>query len=411
MRQAPLLGERRELEVESDLPLRGIKVLDLGHAILGPTCGLILADMGADVVKVERAPEGDDTRRLRGFGVGFFHYFNRNKRSLALDLKQEEGKEVLRRLIQRADVLLENFGPGTMDRLGFPYETCAEINPGLIYCTLKGFMPGPYEKRPSLDNLVQMMGGLAYMTGPKGRPLRAGTSVIDIVGGMFGAMGIITALYERTRTGKGQLVRATLFEATAFLVGQHMAMAAITGQAPPPMPEGQMPWGIYDLFDSRDGEMIFLGITSDQQWERFCEVFGLKDLAGDQRLRTNNDRVRERAWLIPRLKEEVSRLSTSEIVERSEKASIPYAPILRPDQLLEDPQLLKGGGLVETVLPSGKKARLPKLPLRLDDYDFGLRREPPGVGEHSREVLEEAGFSQEEIESLLGKKVVTCSPR
>ncbi|MGQ9858568.1 MAG: CaiB/BaiF CoA transferase family protein [Thermodesulfobacteriota bacterium] len=393
--------------MESDLPLRGIKVLDLGHAILGPTCGLILADMGADVIKVERAPEGDDTRRLKGFGVGFFHYFNRNKRSLALDLKQQEGKEVLERLIKKADVLLENFGPGTIDRLGFSYERCAQLNPRLIYCTLKGFMPGPYEKRPSLDNLVQMMGGLAYMTGPRGRPLRAGTSVIDIVGGMFGAMGIITALYERTRTGRGQFVRATLFEATAFLVGQHMAMAAITGEVPPPMPEGQMPWGIYDLFDTQDGEMIFLGVTSDQQWERFCEVFGLQDLACDERLRTNNDRVKERSWLIPRLKEEISRLSISEIVQRSEKASIPYAPIRRPDQLLEDPQLLEGGGLVQTVLPSGKKARLPKLPLRMDDYDFGLRREPPRVGEHTREILQEAGFSNEEIERLLEKKVVS----
>lgn len=392
--------------MESDLPLRGVKVLDLGHAILGPTCGLILADMGADVVKVERAPEGDDTRRLKGFGVGFFHYFNRNKRSLALDLKREEGKEVLRRLIAGADVLCENFGPGTMERLGFSYEVCSAINPRLIYCTLKGFMPGPYEKRPSLDNLVQMMGGLAYMTGPRGRPLRAGTSVIDMVGGMFGAMGIIAALYERTRTGKGQLVRATLFEATAFLVGQHMAMAAITGEPPPPMPEGQMPWGIYDLFNTRDGEMIFVGVTSDQQWERFCEVFGLPDLAADQRLRTNNDRVRERSWLIPRLQQALRELTSAEIVERSERASIPYAPIVRPDQLLEDPQLLQGGGLVETVLPSGKSTRLPKLPLRMGDYDFGLRREPPAVGEHTVEVLQEAGFSGDEIETLIQKGVV-----
>ena len=396
------------MEVESDLPLRGIKVIDMGHAILGPTCGLILADMGADVIKVEKAPDGDDTRRLRGFGVGFFHYFNRNKRSLAVDLKREEGKEILRRLIARADVLCENFGPGTMERLGFGYDDCARINPRLIYCTLKGFMPGPYEKRPSLDHLVQMMGGLAYMTGPRGRPLRAGTSVIDIVGGMFGAMGIITALYERMLTGKGQLVRATLFEATAFLVGQHMAMAAITGEPPPPMPEGEMPWGIYDLFDTRDGEMVFVGVTSDQQWQRFCEVFGLKDLLEDPRLSTNNDRVRERPWLIPRLKETLGSLTKEEIMRRSEKASIPYAPIGRPDQLLDDPHLIQGGGLVETTLPTGKKARLPKLPLRMDDHDFGLRREPPGIGEHTVEVLEELGFTAEEIDDLLSKGVVAC---
>lgn len=394
--------------MESDLPLKGIRVLDLGHAILGPTCGLILADLGADVIKVERAPDGDETRRLRGFGVGFFHYFNRNKRSIAVDLKKEEGKEILRRLISLSDVLCENFGPGTMERLGFGYEECSRINPRLIYCTLKGFMPGPYEHRPSLDHLVQMMGGLAYMTGPRGRPLRAGTSVVDIVGGMFGAMGIITALYERARTGKGQLVRATLFEATAFLVGQHMAMAAITGEPPPPMPEGEMPWGIYDLFDTKDGEMIFIGVTSDQQWQRFCEAFGLGDLLNDPRLKTNNDRVRERQWMIPRIREVMGRFTKSEIMKRTEAASIPYAPIVRPDQLLEDPQLIQGGGVVETVLPSGKRARLPKIPLRMDDHDFGLRMEPPQVGQHSREVLREVGFSYEEIEGFIQKGVVVC---
>jgi len=270
------------MEVESDLPLRGIRVIDMGHAILGPTCGLILADMGADVIKVEKAPDGDDTRRLRGFGVGFFHYFNRNKRSLAVDLKREEGKEILRRLIAKADVLCENFGPGTMERLGFGYDDCARINPTLIYCTLKGFMPGPYEKRPSLDHLVQMMGGLAYMTGPRGRPLRAGTSVIDIVGGMFGAMGIITALYERMRTGKGQLVRATLFEATAFLVGQHMAMAAIQENPLHPCPRARC-LGAYMTF-------------STQGTERWCSSASRAISSGSASVRCSASRI---SWRTP----------------------------------------------------------------------------------------------------------------
>ena len=260
------------------LPLSGIRALELGHAILGPSCGQILADMGAEVIRIERAPDGDYTRNLPGFGVGFHQYFNRNKKSLVLDLKSDQGKELLKKLIAAVDVMFDNFGPGAVDRLGFGYDACSAINPGLIYCSLKGFMPGPYENRPSLDNLVQMMGGLAYMTGPAGRPLRAGTSVIDIMGGTFGALGIITALYERRKTGKGQLVRATLYEAAAYLVGQHMAMAAFTGEPPPPMPEGEMPWGVYDLFNTKEGDMIFIGMTSDFHWQRFCKVFDLEDL-------------------------------------------------------------------------------------------------------------------------------------
>jgi crotonobetainyl-CoA:carnitine CoA-transferase CaiB-like acyl-CoA transferase len=393
------------------LPLSGVRVVELGHFVLGPTCGLVLADLGAEVIKIERAPEGDETRRLQGMGVGFFHYFNRNKLSLTLDLKGEEGKGILRRLIAASDVLCENFGPGAMARLGFGYEACAKLNPRLIYCALKGFMPGPYENRLSLDHLVQMMGGLAYMTGPQGRPLRAGASVIDIMGGVYGALGIITALYERTRTGRGQLVRATLFEAVAFLMGQHMAMIAFTGEPAPPMPEGVMPWGVYDLFATRDGEMIFIGITGDQQWERFCQGFGLDDLLADERLNSNNKRIQERAWFIPRIQEAVAREPMERVVALCDASSVPYAPIARPDQLFEDPQLNQGGGLVETVLPDGRKTKLPKQPLRLGDRDLGLRREPPRMGEGSRGILQSIGFTGEEIQGFLDRRVVAVDSR
>jgi len=246
------------------LPLAGIRVLELGHTVMGPTCGMVLADLGADVFKVERTGKGDDTRWLKGFGSGFFTNFNRNKKSLAIDLKSDKGKELFLKLVGHVDVLIENFGPGTVDRLGIGYAACKKINPGLIYCALKGFMPGPYEKRPALDEVVQMMGGLAYMTGPSGRPLRAGASVTDIMGGSYGAIGILAALYQRQFTGKGQLVQATLFESVAFMVGQHMAIAAITGEPPPPMPERGRAWSIYDLFATADGQQVFVGITSER---------------------------------------------------------------------------------------------------------------------------------------------------
>ena len=391
---------------EIALPLSGIRVLELGHAILGPSCGQILADMGAEVIRIERAPEGDYTRNLPGFGVGFHQYFNRNKKSLVLDLKSDRGKELLKKLIAAVDVMFDNFGPGAVDRLGFGYDACSAINPGLIYCSLKGFMPGPYENRPSLDNLVQMMGGLAYMTGPAGRPLRAGTSVIDIMGGTFGALGIITALYERQKTGKGQLVRATLYEATAYLVGQHMAMAAFTGEPPPPMPEGEMPWGVYDLFNTKEGDMIFIGMTSDFHWQRFCQVFDLEDLFADERLKTNNSRCTEREWLIPKLAEMFAQMSTDAVLKKCEEAVIPFAPIRRPDELFDDPHLNESGGLVETVLPSGEKAKLPKIPVRMGAYDFGLRSEPPKPGEGTHEVLQSIGLGEADIEDLIQKGIV-----
>ena len=388
-------------ETRLPLPFDKLRVLELGHAILGPCCGQILADMGAEVIRIERAPDGDSTRTLPGLGAGFFHFFNRNKKSLVLDLKSEAGKDVLRKLIASADVMFDNFAPGAVDRLGFSYEACATINPRLIYCALKGFMPGPYEHRPSLDNLVQMMGGLAYMTGPSGKPLRAGASVVDIMGGTYGALGIITALYEREKTGRGQLVRAALFESAVYLVAQHMAWTAVTGQPAPPMPEAEMPWSVYDLFETRDGETIFIGMTSDFHWQRFCEVFDQPELFDDERLQTNTSRCAERAWVIPRLADVFKVLSTAQVVERCEKARIPFAPVRRPDELFEDPHLNQSGGLVETVLPDGRKTKLPKLPVRVGEYDFGLRSEPPRPGEGTRETLQSIGYSDADVRNLM----------
>jgi len=389
------------MTAEGRLPLEGIRVLELGHTVMGPTAGLVLADMGADVYKVERTGKGDDTRWLKGFGAGFFTYFNRNKKSLALDLKSDQGKELLLKLIEKADVLIENYGPETVERLGLGYEACRARNPRLIYCSLKGFMPGPYEKRPALDEVVQMMGGLAYMTGPSGRPLRAGASVTDILGGSFGAIGILAALYQRQFTGRGQLVQATLFESVAFLVGQHMAIAAVTGQAPPPMPDRGRTWSIYDLFKTADGELVFIGVTSDRHWQRMCAAFGFADWAGDQRLATNQERIDQRDWFLPELQKRMARLKKSELMTLAEKAGIPFAPVARPQDLFEDPQLNQSGSLASTKLPGGGAAKLPKIPLRMAHSPFDLRLDPPAIGEGSRELYKACGFTEEEIRQLV----------
>ena len=394
------------MPTNNSLPLKGIKVLELGHTVMGPTCGLILADLGADVYKVERTGKGDDTRWLKGFGSGFFTCFNRNKRSLSIDLKSSRGKELLHKLVTKADVLIENFGPGTVERLGVGYDVCKEINPRLIYCSLKGFMPGPYENRPALDEVVQMMGGLAYMTGPAGRPLRAGASITDILGGSYGAIGIITALYERQQTGRGQLVQATLYESVAFLVSQHMAVTAVTGESPPPMPERGRAWSVYDLFTTADNEQVFIGVTSDRHWQRMCKIFAFSDWEENDELATNQGRIEAREWFLPELSKRLGSLQKVQLMSLAEQAGIPFAPVNKPDDLVEDMQMNESGSLTEVRTPKGNLTKLPKIPLRMDGKTFELRMHPPKIGEGSRAVYRELGFSDSDIESLLEEEII-----
>ena len=332
------------------LPLKDITVLEFTHAVMGPTTGLLLADMGADVIHIEPTG-GDETRRLKGFGTGYFPFYNRNKKSLAIDIKTEEGQNIIYQLVKKADVVVENFGPGTMDRLGFDYHTLQAINPALIYCSLKGFASGPYEKRHAMDEVVQMMGGLAYMTGRPGDPLRAGTSVVDITGGMFGYTGILLALYEREKTGKGKQVKASLFETTAFLMGQHMAYAAITKAPVPPMPARVSAWSVYKIFNTKDNDQIFIGIISEKHWQRFCEVFEWNDWTTEERLATNNLRIDNRDWFLPELDKRAAAFTKAELIARCESAAIPFAPIAKPEDLFDDVQLNEGGSLLSTILP------------------------------------------------------------
>jgi len=380
------------------------------HMVMGPTAGLVLADLGADVIKVEPPPEGDNTRRLTGSGTGFFAAFQRNRRSLCVDVKAPEGLALVRRLLAGADVLIENFRPGALAKLGLDPAALRAATPRLVTCSCKGFLPGPYEQRTALDEVVQMMGGLAYMTGLPGRPLRAGSSVNDIMGGMFAAIGVLAALREREATGVGRHVESGLFETTALLMAQHMAQTAITGEEPLPMSIRRPAWPVYDIFDTADGEQLFVAAVTDGQWQEFCRAFGLAALLDDPELATRAGRVMARDRTIPLIAAALKRLTRAELVARCEALGLSYAPIGRPRDLLTDPHLSASGGLVPMTLPDGRQVALPALPVALDGQRPGLRHDLARVGQHSAEVAREAGLSEAEVAELVARGVLRVLP-
>jgi crotonobetainyl-CoA:carnitine CoA-transferase CaiB-like acyl-CoA transferase len=389
----------------SGLPLDGVRVLEFGHTVMGPSSSMVLADLGADVIKVE-PPEGDRTRANVGFGSALFPVFNRNKRSISIDLKSEAGRAVIDKVIAGADALIENFAPGTMDRLGLGYEEMSKSHPRLIYCSLKGFLSGPYEQRAALDEIVQFMGGLAYMTGPSGMPLRAGSSVVDIMGGMFGALGIVAALRERERTGKGQLVESSLFESTAFLVAQHMGQEALTGKAPPPMPEKASSWAVYDPFKTSDGKTVFVGLTSDNHWRAFCTEFGVEEMLADPALKSNPLRARARDKIMPVVTAKFSAETFESLCAKLERLKIPFGPLAKPGDLFDDRHLNEGGRMLDVLLPTGKRAKLPGIPLDMGGRKPRVRRQPPEMGADTRAVLAEAGYTEAQISRLVEDRVV-----
>ena len=391
-----------------ELPLAGVRVVEFSHVVMGPTCGLILADLGADVVKVEPIG-GDKTRYLGSAGAGLFTTYSRNKRSLAADVRTPDGLAFVRRLIARADVLIENFRPGAFDAVGLDYDSLSAETPRLIYCSLKGFLSGPYEHRVALDEVVQMMGGLAYMTGPPGQPLRVGASVNDIMGAVFAVAGVVSALYERERTGRGRLVKAGLFENNAFLVAQHMARFAITGDASLPMPVREFGWAVYDVFGTSDDERVFVAVVTDTQWRTFCDAFDLAELAAMEALATNQLRVEAREWLIPELARILSRRTLAEICDICEAAGVGFAPIRRPDELFDDPHLSRPEARVDVALEDGTVTWLPGLPIELDSRRLRGGRNPPRLGEHTVEVAEELGYSSQEIRKLIDAGVLAMA--
>ena len=380
-------------------PLAGIKVAEFTHMVMGPTAGLLLADLGAEVIKIEPL-KGDNTRRLKGSGGGYFAMYNRNKSSLCLDLKSAEGIAAARDIVTASDILIENFRPGAMDKLGLGYEALRALNPGLIYLSLKGFLSGPYEHRTALDGVAQMMRGLAHMTGLPDKPMRAGSSVIDISGGMFGVIGVLAALQERHHTGKGRHVCSSLFETTAFMVGQHIAQQGVLGEEPPPMSVRRSAWSVYDIFDSGDGGRVFVGVVSDSLWQRFCEEFGFHDWAADSGLDHNNERVQHRDTLIPGIQELFQSMSKEELMTRLDRAGVPFAPINKPIDLVDDPHL-NAGGLLDVTLSNGESIQLPALPVELDGQKAGLHKPLPDLGQGSRAHLEALGLAPERIDQLV----------
>ena len=403
------------LSPEQSLPLAGVRVVEFTHMVMGPTCGMILADLGADVIKVEPL-SGDSTRKLLGSGAGFFGTFNRNKKSLAVDVKHPRGQEIVLKLVASADVFSENFKSGTMEALGLGYQDLSRLNPGLVYVSHKGFLPGPYDHRTALDEVVQMMGGLAYMTGPEGRPLRAGTSVNDIMGGMFGAIGVLAALAQRHKTGRGQEVHSALFENNVMLMAQHMMQFAVTGKAASPMPSRISAWAVYDVFTVKDGEQIFLAAVSDTQWHLMCDEFHFDDLKGDARLATNNDRVRAREWMMPLLRERFALHTAHELSTRFETIGLPYAPITKPQDLFNDEHLLVTGGLAPVSIPADAsgagqdvETRTALLPLSMNGQRLPLRAAPPRLGQDTQALMQELGYSATEIAHLLDSGVVKAT--
>jgi crotonobetainyl-CoA:carnitine CoA-transferase CaiB-like acyl-CoA transferase len=380
-------------------PLAGLRVVEFSQMVMGPACGLILADLGADVVKVE-PPKGDRTRTFKGPAAGFFATYCRNKRSVAIDTTASQGQEVARRLIEKSDVLIENFRPGLLKRTGLDYDSVASFAPHVIYCSLKGYLPGPYENRLALDEVVQMMGGLAYMTGLPDRPMRAGASVNDIMGGMFGVIAIQAALAERQRTGRGRHIQSALYENNVFLMAQAMMYETVTGQPSIPYSVKDSPWPVYDLFDTRDGSKLFVTIVGEEQWQAFCRAFDREAWLCDPRFATGQDRVDQRGWLVPEIAKIFKQWTRADLSATLEEIELPYAPVNRPGDLFTDRHLNASGGLADIHLTDGRSAKTPLLPVSMDGQRLQNRRDPPQIGQHTRDVLNEIGFSSNDVAEL-----------
>ena len=387
----------------SALPLSGIRVLELGHIVAGPVASMILAELGADVVKIERPGVGDQARQSRG-NQSYFLAFNSCKRSVEINLKSQVGREAFLRLVATADVVIDNYGPGVLDRIDLGHEALKSVNPRIITCGIRGFLPGPYESRNLLDEPAQMMGGLAYMTGPPGTPLRAGTSVVDITGAMFSVIGVLSALLQRGQTGEDRQIRTGLFETVVFLVSQHIAKAGISGEVPPPMTERgvgkDLGWGIYKVFQTKDARHVFIGVTSDNQWQAFCQEFGLDGLWAELELRKNAGRRKQFDRLTSLTAELAASLTWRELLDRLVRANIPHAPVNTPSDLFEDPHLIARHHLTTLVAPDGSSSPIPSMPIEFEGLDRSELRNPPKLGEHNGEILGELGYSPKEIAEI-----------
>src|SRR5712675_2015126 len=364
----------------TELPLAGVRVVEMTHMVMGPTCGMILAQLGADVIKVE-PPAGDKTRSLGGMGTSFFPLFNRGKRSVVLDFAKAADRETMDRLLASADVFLENFRDGQLERQGLGTAELRKKYPHLIVAGHKGFLSGPYEHRPALDEVVQMMSGLAAMTGTREKPQRVGSSANDIMGGMFGAISILAALYQRRGgRGDGADIRIGLFENCLFVVAQHMVEYEMTGNRPRSMPEREHAWPIYDIFETAGGERIFIGVVTEGHWQSFCREFGLQEFLDDAALRTTTDRILARTRIIPRVAEVIKRRNAAELSATLNRLNICFSPINRPEDLFSDPHVLRPGGLVNNTNANGEPFRVPALPIEWNGANIGEGLKVPALG-------------------------------
>ena len=382
-------------------PLDGIRVVEMSHMIMGPSCGMFLGFLGAEVIKVE-PPEGDKTRNLSGMGRPMFPLFNRGKKSVQLDLKTAEGRAALDRLLATADVFVENFRDAALSRMGADLERLRSTYPDLIVASHKGFLQGPYQDRTALDEVVQMMTGLAYMTGPSGRPLRVGSSANDIMGGLFGAFSVLAALLERRETGRGRDLRIGLFENCLLLVAQHMVQFELEGRNPPPMPEREFSWPVYDIFDTADGRQMFVGAVTEGQWGALCDLLGLDALRADPRLRTRPDQIEARSWTIPIVAQAIADRESGELERAFEAIGIPYSPIARPCDMYQDPHVMRPGGLATSRLPDGQSFRAPSLPFEVDSIMLAGGGDLPAVGQDTEAVLADLGLDASAIAAARG---------
>ena len=377
----------------TQLPLAGVRVVEMTHMVMGPTCGMILAQLGAEVIKVE-PPGGDKTRSLGGMGASFFPLFNRGKRSVMLDFAKPADRETMHALLSGADVFLENFRDGQLEKQGLGADELRRQHPHLIICGHKGFLSGPYEHRPALDEVVQMMSGLAAMTGTREKPQRVGSSANDIMGGMFGAISILAALYQKRGGAKGPDIRISLFENCLFLVAQHMVEYEMTGNKPRSMPEREHAWPIYDIFETAGGERIFIGVVTEGHWQSFCREFGLTEFLEDPALRTTTERILARSRIIPRTAEIIKRWNAADLSATLDRLNICFSPINRPEDLFEDAHVLRPGGLVKNINADGESFRVPALPIEWNGATIGDGLKVPGLGEDTSALRAELASEQ-----------------
>jgi crotonobetainyl-CoA:carnitine CoA-transferase CaiB-like acyl-CoA transferase len=387
-------------------PLAGMRVVELAHIMAGPTCGLMLADMGADVIKVEK-PEGDDSRRfvppdINGESAAFM-MMNRNKRGVVLDLKQDEARDVLRRLLVHSDVLIENYRKGTMERLGLGYEVLRTANPGLIYCAVSGFgRSGPYAERGGFDLIAQGMSGLMSITGegPDRPPVKVGAPVTDITAGILAALGVCAAYARQLRTGEGQVVDTSLFEAGIVQTYWQSAMAFATEVAPGPLGSAHPLNAPYQAFETADG-WINVGAANQRNWERLARAIGSPELLDDPRFASNRKRMQHLAALVDCLAPAFRSRSTEEWLDRLEKADVPAGPVLSIPAMQRDPQTIARGMVLDIEHPIAGRTKAIGSPLKFSAGSSVTSRPAPRLGEHTREVLTELGYAASDIDRLI----------